>query len=133
MSLNLTDTKQIRKFGLIALIFFGCFCALCIWREKSVLTYFFGILAALGLGFIIFPYQLKPIFIGWLKLAHFMGSVVTTIILTFAYFLVITPSGLIKRLFGGRPLPIKPDRNSSTYWVTRTEPVQSKKRFLKRY
>ena len=133
MSLNLTDTKQIRKFGLIALIFFGSLCALSIWREKSVLTYFFSILAALGLGFIIFPYQLKPIFIGWLKLAHFIGSVVNTVILTLAYFLVITPSGLIKRLFGGRPLPIKPDRNSSTYWVTRTEPVQSKERFLKRY
>lgn len=133
MSLNSTDTKQIRKFGLIALIFFGCFCTLGIWREKSVLTYLFGVLAALGLGFIILPYQLKPVFFGWLKIAHFIGTVVTTVILTIAYYLVITPSGLIKRLFGGAPLPVKPDRNSSTYWVTRTEPVQPKDRFLKRY
>ena len=133
MSLNSTDTKQIRKFGLIALIFFGCLCALGIWREKSVPTYLFGVLATLGLGFIILPYQLKPVFIGWLKIAHFIGFVVTTLILTLGYYLVITPSGLIKRLFGGTPLPVKPDRNSSTYWVTRQEPVQPIDRFLKRY
>ena len=133
MSLNSTDTKQIRKFGLIAFIFFGSLCALGIWREKSIPTYLFGVLAILGLGFILLPYQLKPVFIGWLKIAHFIGRVVTTFILTLAYYLVITPSGLIKRVFGGTPLPVKPDRNSSTYWVTRTEPVQPKDRFLKRY
>ena len=133
MSLNSTDTKQIRKFGLIALIFFGFLCALGIWREKFIPTYLFGFLAILGLGFLLLPYQLKPVFIGWLKIAHFIGRVITTLILTLAYYLVITPSGLIKRLFGGRPLPVKPDRNASTYWVTRTEPVQPIDRFLKRY
>ena len=133
MSLNSTDAKQIRKFGLIALIFFGSLCALGIWREKSIPTYLFGVLSIRGLGFIILPYQLKPVFIGWLRIAHFIGRVVTTFILTLAYYLVITPSGLIKRVFGGTPLPVKPDRNSSTYWVTRTEPVQPKNRFLKRY
>jgi hypothetical protein len=133
VSLNSTDTKQIRKFGLIALVFFGCLCALGIWREKSIPTYLFGVLATLGLGFIILPYQLKPVYIGWLKIAHFIGRVVTTVILTLAYYLVITPSALIKRVFGGTPLPLKPDRNSSTYWVTRTEPVQPKDRFSKRY
>ena len=133
MSLNSTDTKQIRKFGLIALVFFGCLCALGIWREKSVPTYIFGVLAALGLGFIVLPFQLKPVYVGWHKVAHFIGIVVTTLILTLAYYLVITPSGLIKRLFGGTPLPVKPDRNSSTYWVTREEPVQPIDRFLKRY
>ena len=47
-------------------------------------------------------------------------------ILTLAYFLVITPSALIKLLFGGRPLPVKPDKKASSYWVDRTEGVQPK-------
>ena len=55
MSLNSTDTKQIRKFGLIALIFFGFLCALGIWREKFIPTYLFGFLATLGLGFPFIP------------------------------------------------------------------------------
>jgi hypothetical protein len=40
-----------------------------------------------------------------------IGRVITTIILTLSYYLVITPAALIKRVFGGRPLPLKPDKN----------------------
>ncbi len=133
MSLNSTDTKNIRTFGLIALIFFGCLCALGIWFEKSPPTYLFGTLSALGLGFFLFPHRLRPVFIAWLKIAHFIGRIFTTLILTFAYYLVITPAALLKRIFGGIPLPIKPDKNVSSYWVTRKEAVQSKEQFFKRF
>jgi hypothetical protein len=133
VSLNSTDTKQIRQFGLIAFIFFGCLCALGIWVEKPLPIYLFGILSALGLGFILFPHQLKPVFEEWLKIAHFLGRIVTTLILTLAYYLVITPAALIKRIFGGTPLPIKPDKNVSSYWVPRDEAAQSKEQFYKRF
>ena len=133
MSLNSTDTNQIRKFGLIALIFFGCLCALGIWSDKPLPAYLFGTLAALGLGFILFPYQLRPVYDAWLKIAHFLGRVFTTLVLALAYYLVITPSAIIKRLFGGNPIPVKPDREASSYWVNRSEPIQPKERFLKRY
>ena len=133
MSLNWTNTKQIHKFGLVALIFFGCLCALGIWFEKPLPTYLFGTLSALGLGFILFPNQLRPVFVAWLKITHFIGRVITTLILTLAYYLVITPAALIKRIFGGTPLPIKPDKNVSSYWVSRKEAAQSKEQFLKRF
>ena len=133
MSLNSIDSKEIRRFGLIALIFFGCLCAIGIWLEKSLPTYLFGTLSALGLGFILFLNQLRPAFVAWLKIAHFLGRVVTTLVLTLAYYLVITPAAIIKRIFGGTPLPIKPDKNVSSYWVTRKEAVQSKEQFLKRF
>jgi len=133
VSLNSTDTKTIRKFGLIALIFFGCLSALGLWREKSLPFYLFGLLSTLGLGFILIPNPLKPVYIGWLKTAHFLGRVVTTMILTLAYYLVITPSALLKRIFGGVPLPVKPDKKSTSYWVTRAEPSQPKEQYIKRY
>jgi len=69
----------------------------------------------------------------WHKTAHFLGRVVTTLILTSAYYLVITPAAIIIRLFGGTPLPIKPDRNVSSYWVNRKDAVQPKEQFLKRF
>jgi hypothetical protein len=55
------------------------------------------------------------------------------VMLTLAYYLVITPSGMIKALIGGRPISLKFDRKTPSYWVDRTEPAQSKARFLKRY
>ncbi len=133
MSSNSTDTKQIRRFGLIALIFFGCLCILGFWKEKPIPFYLFGSLSILGIGFILAPAHLRNVYEAWMKIAHFLGRVVNTLILTLAYYLVITPTGLIKRLFGGSPLPLKPDRQIQSYWVTRTRPSQPKEQFLKRY
>jgi hypothetical protein len=133
MNSSLTDSKEIRRFGLIAFLFFGCLCALGFWREKVIITYFFGALSCLGFGFLIFPRPLMPVYKGWVKIANFISKTITTIILTLAYFLVITPSALIKRMFSGRPLPTSPDKNIDSYWVPRDEPSQPKERFIKRY
>ena len=128
-----TDKKDIRKFGIIALLFFGILCAVGIWRQKPVPIYLFGFLSSLGLGFILIPGILKPVYRGWLKIAHFIGQVITTLMMAIAYYVVITPAALIKRLFGGRPLPLSPDPDASTYWVSREEPAQPKERFHKRF
>ena len=130
---NSTDKKEIRKFGLIVLLFFGTLCALAVWREKTVPTCFFGTLASLGALFVLLPGPSRPIYAGWLRVAHLIGKTITVLILTLAYFLVITPAAFLKRIFGGRPLPVRPDSKASSYWVERTEPVQPKDRFLKRF
>ncbi len=132
-NLNSTETREIRKFGLIALVFFGCLCILGILLKRALPIYLFGFLSAVGLGFIVIPSTLRPFYSLWLKIGHTLGRIMTTLMLTLAYYLVITPSGLVKRLFGGTPLPIKPDKQVSSYWVARTEPAQPKERFLKRY
>lgn len=129
-SMNIRET---RKFGIVAFLFFGCLCALGIWREKVFVTYFFGLLSLLGLGFILFPSQLQGVHAFWLKIAHFIGRVITVSILALAYYLVITPSALIKRVLGGAPLPVKPNKEKTSYWVTRSEAAQPKERFFKRY
>ncbi|MBW1781138.1 MAG: hypothetical protein JRL30_10405 [Deltaproteobacteria bacterium] len=133
MNSNSTDVRQIRRFGIIALVFFGCLCVLGFWADKPIPTYIFGFLCVLGAGFVCIPRQLAPVYRLWLNIAHAIGRIFTVIILILAYYLVITPSGLIKRLFGGRPIPLKPDRNASSYWVARDEPAQPTERFLKRY
>ena len=133
MNSNSTDSKEIRKFGVIAFFFFGSLCALGVLNSKFLPIYIFGSLSILGLGFILIPSPLRPIYTAWLKIAHFIGRIITVLILTFAYYLIMTPSALIKRLFGGRPLPVKPDNKVSSYWVERIEPAQPKERFLKRY
>ena len=133
MSSNSIDTREIRKFGVIAFFFFGCLAIIGIWTKKPLPTYLFGFLSLLGMSFVLIPSKTKPIYRLWLRIAHFLGRVVTTVILTLAYYLVITPAALIKRIFGGAPLPIKPDKNCPSYWVTREEPAQPKERFFKRF
>ena len=117
----------------MAFLFFGTLCILAIWRQKIVITCFFGGLSFLGMALLLLPGPLSPVYDGWLRIAHWVGRMTTLLILTLAYYVVITPSGLIKRLFGGRPLPFAPDRNAQSYWIKRTEPAQPRDRFYKRY
>jgi Saxitoxin biosynthesis operon protein SxtJ len=128
-----TDTKGIRKFGFIALIFFGCLFSIGLWAERVVATYVFGALGLLGLGLVVLPERLRPVYAVWMKVAHFIGTMVNTLILTIAYYVVITPSALIKRVLGGAPIPTRPDKSASSYWIARSEPAQPKERFLKRF
>ncbi len=125
--------KEIRKFGLIALVFFGALFGLAVWRERTVPSAVFGALGILGVLFLVLPGPMRPVYSGWLKAANAVANLITAIIFTLAYILVITPSAWLKRIFGGRPIRSRPDPGASTYWVEREEPVQPKERFHKRF
>ncbi len=133
MNSTRTDSKEIRKFGIICFVFFGSLAALALWRDRTWAVCIFGPLGLLGLGFLAIPSELAPVYSLWLKVAHAIGTVVTTVFLTLAYYLVVTPSGIIKRILSGKPIAMKPDKSVDSYWVPRNETAQPKERFLKRY
>ncbi len=133
MNLSSTDPRDIRKFGLAALSFFGSLAAVAGWQGKFVLCAFFGSLALLGLLFILMPAGMTPAYLFWLRWGHIIGRGITLILLTLIYYLVITPYGVAMRLIGKRPLPHKPDRDQTSYWIQRSEPAQPRSRFIKRY
>ena len=131
--MNSTDTKQRRKFGVVAFVFFGALFALGLWTEKLIPVFLFGFLCLLGLGLICMPGPMGPIYRAWLKLARLFGRMVTVMTLALTYYLVVTPSAMIKWMFGGRPIQVKPDKDALSYWVERDEPAQPRERFKKRY
>lgn len=133
MDSSSTDTREIRRFGLAVFGFFGSLFALGVWRQKIAPACLFGLLGFVGLCFLLFPYRARHVYAGWLMAAHLLGRIVTACLLGLAYLLVVTPAGWLKRLFGGRPLPLRPDRKASSYWVEREEPAQPRERFLKRF
>ena len=133
MNSNSIKKTEVRKFGIIALSFFGGLSAIGFWLAKPLPATFFGILSMLGCGLVLLPKKLTCIYEIWIKFAHYLGKAFTVLMLTFAYFLVITPSAFLKRLISGPPIPLKSDPNKTSYWVTRTESAQPKERFLKRY
>ena len=133
MTLSSTDKKEIRKFGAVALPFFGFLCIIAVWRQKILVACFFGALSLLGTGFLILPGILKPVYDKWMQIAHFIGKSITVIMLTIMYYLVITPFALMKKIFGGSPISLKPDKSVSSYWVSRSELAQPKERFIKRF
>ena len=117
----------------MALVFFGVLSGIGFWRGSPIPAYLFGFLSLLGLGFLLLPVPLRPVYKGWLGVAHAIGRLVTMIILTLAYFVVIAPTALVKRVVSGSPIPGAPDRSATSYWVSRPEPAQPKERFFKRF
>lgn len=125
--------REKRRFGVIAFFFFGGLFGLGLWAGKPVPIYLFGFLCLLGAGIMCLPGPLDPVYRAWLKAAYFVSRVVTAALLILAYFLVITPSAMLKKIFGGSPIVLKFNKSMRSYWVSRNEPAQPKERFLKRY
>lgn len=120
-----TGAADLRKFGLsvggvLALLGFWF-----LYRHKGYYAYFlYPGLALVVLG-LAAPKTLKAIYIGWMTVALVLGLIVSTLLLSLFYYLVMTPVGLVARCFGKDFLARQLDRNASSYWLLR-KPSQSK-------
>jgi Saxitoxin biosynthesis operon protein SxtJ len=68
---------------------------------------FLPVSVALLLIDMIWPNAFRPLATLWFGLSHLLSSVVSRVILTVVYFLVVTPIGLIRRLTGADSLKLK--------------------------
>lgn len=75
---------------------------------------------------------LKRLYQGWLKFAHFIGKINTTILLTIFYFIFLGPAKLIT-LFLGKDLLDSKWKDRPTYWRKREDFKNDKGAFLKPY
>lgn len=67
----------------------------------------------------LFPHLLKPIHKLWMSVGIIMGIAVTYIILTGAFYLLVTPIALLARMLGKDFLRVKFQPNTKSYWVKR--------------
>ena len=58
----------------------------------------------------------------WLKLGLALGHIVSPIALALLFYLVVTPTGLVMRLFGKAALRAGFEPQRKTYWVSREPP-----------
>ena len=63
---------------------------------------------------------LTPLNILWFKFGILLGKFVSPIVMGLVFFLVVTPTGIIMRLFKKDLLKLKKN-NSNTYWINRSE------------
>ena len=63
---------------------------------------------------------LTPLNILWFKFGMLLGRFVSPIVMGLVFFLVVTPTGIIMRLFKKDLLKLKKN-NSNTYWINRSD------------
>jgi len=67
---------------------------------------------------------LRPFHKLWMMLALLMGFVMSRVILTLLYYLVLTPIGLLAKIVGKKFMPLRFDNSAETYWEKRSGVVK---------
>ena len=62
----------------------------------------------------------------WFKFGIFLGKIISPLIMVIIFFLVVTPIGLIMRLFGKDVMNLKYNKNQS-YWIKKNGPKSKMK------
>ena len=62
----------------------------------------------------------------WFKFGIFLGKLISPIIMGIIFFFVVTPIGLILRIFGKDVLNLKKN-NSKSYWIKKNGPISKMK------
>jgi MFS family permease len=124
--------QELRKFGFIMAVAFLLITAFLMWRGRHFGWYTLGASLFFTLTALIVPWALEPIEKGWMWFGEKMSVVMTFVLLSLLYFLVITPIGLALRLFGKDLLALKRRGDETTYWVP-VEPDGPGSRFFLPY
>ena len=69
---------------------------------------------------------LTPLNKAWFRFGVFLGNFISPIIMGIVFFLVVTPTGLIMKLFRKDLINLKKN-NSSTYWIEKKDIKSSMK------
>lgn len=88
-------------------------------QYAAVWLYGAGLFTVAGL---VVPGLLGPLNHLWFRFGMLLHRIISPVILGLMFYVVITPIGLLMRLFGKRPLNLRFDREASTYWVRRDPP-----------
>ncbi len=112
-----TDATTLRKFGLLVGGVFALLGFILLHKHRPSAPYFLGIGGFLMVVGVVVPRGLRLIYIAWMSVAVVLGVIMSTILLTLFFYLVITPVGLVARIFGNDFLSLKLDAAAKTYWL----------------
>ena len=120
------NMKELKNFGLIVggiFLVIGLWPAIGlwppVWRGEGMRLWALGLGAVLVSLGLLLPAVLAPVFKVWMKVGHILGWINTRIILGILFYGLITPMGVVMRLFGWDAMRRVLVRDAQTYRVVR--------------
>jgi len=116
--------REIRYFSITLLIAFALANLILLLGGKyRVAGWFFGSGLALSLVCYFVSFFGKGVYLVWMAVTYALGRVVSPVIIAVIFYLVVTPIGLLNRMFGKDRLRLKKPKGVSSYFVDHTEPI----------
>ncbi|CAN5280029.1 hypothetical protein BH09GEM1_BH09GEM1_46010 [soil metagenome] len=108
-------SKEGRDFAFPVGGAFALLAAIAFWRHHPVSwRVFAGLAVALLVAGALIPRSLGPVQRAWMGLAHAMSKITTPIFMGAMYFLILTPMGLVMRLFGRNEM--RHEAKEGSFW-----------------
>jgi hypothetical protein len=115
------STRELRGFSLIAMVFFGALGAwILLSRDPGGAWLCWVVGVAFGLPGLLRPASVRLVFVLFSVATKPISWIVSHLILVILFYGVITPTGLLLRLFARETLDLAGDPARSSYWMQRT-------------
>jgi len=128
-----SNKKEWRKFGLTVGFVLGLLGLFLAWRGNNLYPYFLAVSGALVVFGLVIPKILNPIHKIWMTFAFFLGWIMSYVLLTIIFFLLVTPLGLLARLMGKDFLDRKFRKNETSYWILKEQGLSQKSSYEKQF
>ena len=128
-----SEKSDLRNFGITVGIILLVISGFLFWKEKESFQIFLAIGIILFFTAIAIPVVLKPFYWIWMVFATILGWIMTRVILSLLFYVIITPIGLISRLFGKQFLELGWTKSKESYWNIRTHEDLKKENYEKQF
>ncbi len=127
-----SEAQEAKRFGVILAILLAALGGWMFFKQRptgSLIAWSGGGLA-LVLSLLLGALWIR-LFRLWMKFAEVLSWVMTRVILSTFFYIVLTPLALVMRLFGKRPLDLNFKDGKPTYWVDKPEGEYTLERYRK--
>lgn len=117
---HVVEAPTNRSFGFV---FAALFLGIGLWpiiSNHEVRWWAMSISGMLTLLALLLPHALAYPNRLWMQLGLALGKVTGTVALVVLFFIVITPTGILLKIFGKDPLKLRFDPSTESYWILRT-------------
>lgn len=125
-------TRELRQFAAAFLIFgVGAGTAIYFFKDWPALVsqILWGVAPLVGIVGLVFPTLVRPVYVVMMAITLPIGMVVSTVLMIVIYYLVLTPIGILMRIFGYDPMHRRFDPTAKTYWIERPSKIESSRYF----
>jgi len=128
-----SDRNEVRKFGILFSIILVLSGAYALYRNSYLYIVFFvsgGLLFVLS---ITSQFMMRPLQKLWMSFAIIIGWLVSHTIILAIFYLVLTPIGILLKIFRKKLLDLKINRSEESYWIPREKDEALQQNYFNQY